>query len=132
MNNLSLYSETPGATSATSAISATSTSSVQTSVMIHGQTKHLGDPLTHNMVRAFRQWAMSEAREGRTICLSGHSEVDHWLCSEQPGICQEVPYGACSDADMARLKVLADSPPDWWMAWPIDFDKDCARETIGD
>jgi hypothetical protein len=37
--------------------------------MIQGHTKHLSDPLTHNMVMAFRSWAMTEVREGRTLYM---------------------------------------------------------------
>ncbi|KAJ1407849.1 hypothetical protein B484DRAFT_403703 [Ochromonadaceae sp. CCMP2298] len=115
-----------GPHSAMSATSATS-GTVVASVQIQGHTKHLSNPLTSNMARSFRTWALGERREGRNvhlpalIALAAQKTISgrfHML-SDQRGFCPEFPEGASSASDKAKLKILAANPATWWLGWPL-------------
>jgi hypothetical protein len=124
-----------GPNSATSALSATSAASttVVTSVQIQGHTKHLSDPLTSHMARAFRTWALGEQREGRIvhlpalIALATQKTITgrFRLLSEGKGFAPEYPDGASSIADKAALVTLAANPTTWWLDWPLPTFLDC-------
>ncbi|KAJ1382726.1 hypothetical protein B484DRAFT_411370 [Ochromonadaceae sp. CCMP2298] len=115
-----------GPTSALSASSATS-AQVVTSVQIQGHTKHLSNPLTSNMARSFKTWALGERREGRNVhlpalvALATQKTISgrFRMLSEQRGFCPEYPEGASSDTDKAALQILAANPATWWLGWPL-------------
>jgi hypothetical protein len=117
-------SSAPG--SGSSMMEATSATST-TSVYIQGPApKHISAPITHPMIRDYRESVKVAVREGRTvrhevlISATARAQISlkFWLFASEADFCREFPHGARGAAEEAQLEQLAQAPETWWMRWP--------------